>query len=122
LPLFQCATIFVLTPFVTENGDRDGVPNVLVEAMACGLPVVSTAVAGIPELITHNHNGLLAQPHDVEAIAAALATLIDDEAKRRRLGLAARRTVVEQFDVRMGAQQMAMLFDKVSKGEPWVLS
>ena len=51
IPIFQRADIFALAPFVTEDGDRDGIPNVLVEAMACGLPVVSTAVAGIPELV-----------------------------------------------------------------------
>lgn len=110
------ATVFALTPFVTEDGDRDGVPTVLVEAMACGVPVVSTTVAGITELVTHDDNGLLAAPHDVAAIAAALATLLDDEPKRRQLATAARRTVAEQFDLRAGAQQLAELFNTTAKG------
>jgi glycosyltransferase involved in cell wall biosynthesis len=110
LPAFQQADLFALTPFVTADGDSDGVPNVLVEAMACGLPVVSTEVAGVPELVTHAHNGLLVPPQDVSAIAAALAALLDDVPRRRRLGAAARQTVVERFDLQAGAQQMAALF------------
>lgn len=110
VPELQAAALFALTPFVTEDGDRDGVPNVLAEAMACGLPVVSTAVAGIPELLRHDENGLLCPARDLEAIAAAIARLLDDEQARRRLGAAARRTVVEQFDLRAAAGQLTELF------------
>lgn len=118
VPEFQRAAIFALTPFVTADGDRDGVPTVLIEAMACGVPVVSTAVAGIPELITHEHDGLLVEPHDVEAMASALATLLDDEHKRKRLGVAARHTVETGFDTRAGAQQIAAMFQAVTAREP----
>lgn len=111
IPVLQRATIFALTPFVTDDGDRDGVPNVLVEAMACGLPVVSTAVAGIPELITHGHDGLLAQPRDVDAVAAQFRTLLTDADVRSALGAAARRTVRERWDLHMAAQQLAALFE-----------
>ena len=111
LPALRRADIFALTPYVTEDGDRDGVPAVLVEAMACGLPVVGTSVAGIPELVTDHHDGVLAQPRDVEGIAAALAALLDDEAKRRQLGEAARQTVEDGFDMRAGARRMAALFN-----------
>jgi glycosyltransferase involved in cell wall biosynthesis len=110
VPVFQRADLFVLAPFVTADGDRDGVPNVLVEAMACGLPVVSTAVSGVPELVHHDANGLLVPPHDVAALAAALAALLDDPLRRARLGQAAQRTVVEHFDLRAGAGQLAALF------------
>ncbi|HWQ11967.1 MAG TPA: glycosyltransferase [Roseiflexaceae bacterium] len=118
LPALQSADIFALTPHVTETGDRDGIPTVLLEAMACGLPVVSTAVAGIPELVRHDHNGLLAAPRDVPAIAASLAALLNDEALRARLGAAARQTAVDNFDLHARARQIAALFDGVLRGEP----
>ncbi len=108
------AAIFALTPFVTADGDRDGVPTVLAEAMACGVPVVSTTVAGIPELVTHGYNGLLTAPHDIENVTAALAALLNDEAKRRQLGSGARNTVIEHFDLRAGVQQLAQLFQAMA--------
>jgi glycosyltransferase involved in cell wall biosynthesis len=112
IPAFQRANIFALASFVTDDGDRDGVPNVLVEAMACGLPVVATAVAGIPELVKHERNGLLVPPHDPEALAGALAELLDDAAKREQYGAMARHTVVESFDLRAAARELAALFGR----------
>jgi glycosyltransferase involved in cell wall biosynthesis len=117
--ILQQADVFALTPCVTEDGDRDGVPNVLVEAMACALPVVTTSVGGIPDLVCHDYNGFMAEPNDVEAIAGGLAALLDDEPRRRRLGEAARCTVVEYFDLYASAQQIALLFERALKGEPW---
>lgn len=118
LPVFQQAAVFALTPFITDDGDRDGVPNVLVEAMACGVPVVSTAVAGIPELVQHDYNGLLVAPHDVPALAGALTALLGDAARRERMGAAARQTVVEHFDLQTAARQLAGLFDHALKSTP----
>jgi glycosyltransferase involved in cell wall biosynthesis len=101
------AQVFALTPCVTGDGDRDGMPNVLLEAMACGLPVVSTAVAGIPELVIHGQNGLLAEPHDVPAIAEHLASLLTDGSLRARLGSRARQDVVANFDREANARRLA---------------
>ncbi|GIV96823.1 MAG: colanic acid biosynthesis glycosyltransferase WcaL [Herpetosiphonaceae bacterium] len=116
VPIFQQADLFALTPFVTEDGDRDGVPNVLVEAMACGLPVVSAAVAGIPELVQHGYNGLLAAPRDIESFAAHMAALLDDAQRRRQLGAAARRTVVEHFDLQQATRRLSALFSQALGG------
>lgn len=118
IPLMQRADIFALAPFVTDDGDRDGVPNVLVEAMACGVPVVSTAVAGIPDLVTHDHNGVLVAARDVGALAAGLADLLDDPDRRRRLGAAARQTVAEHFDLRSAARRIAALLQRRQAASP----
>jgi glycosyltransferase involved in cell wall biosynthesis len=113
LPEFQNADLFALTPAITSDGDRDGVPNVLVEAMACGLPVVSTSVSGVPELVIHGQNGLLFSPGDSKSIAAGMASILSDESERRRMGEAARRTVVECFDLQASAGCLADLFQAV---------
>jgi glycosyltransferase involved in cell wall biosynthesis len=109
IPVYQNATFFVLTPIQTEDGDRDGIPNVLVEAMAVGLPVITTAVSGIPELVEHNQNGLLYQPHDVDGIASGIVDLLRDAEKRGRLGSAASKRVREHFDITQAASRLKAL-------------
>jgi glycosyltransferase involved in cell wall biosynthesis len=107
---YQNANLFILTPIETADGDRDGIPNVLVEAMAVGLPVVTTAVAGIPELVEHDCNGLLYQPHDVEGISSGIVDLLCNPERRRQFGSAASKKVKEQFDVAQAAQRLKTLF------------
>ena len=92
------------------GADRDGIPNVLVEAMAAGTPVVSTCISGIPELIEPGVNGLLVAPDDPVALAGALRTLHGDPALAARLGSAGRATVQERFDGERLARQLADLF------------
>jgi len=96
--VYQQATLFTLPCQIAENNDRDGIPNVLVEAMAMGLPVVSTDISGIPELIEHGVSGLLAPQKDARALAEAIAELLDAPALRQRLGSAAREKVCRLFD------------------------
>jgi glycosyltransferase involved in cell wall biosynthesis len=99
---------------VMSDGDRDGIPNVLVEAMACGLPVVTTAVSGIPELVADGENGLLVPPDDAAAVAAALRRLHDDPELARRLAACGRATVAERFDGDALARRLADLFREVA--------
>jgi glycosyltransferase involved in cell wall biosynthesis len=106
----QSADLFAITPYVTPDGDRDGVPNVIVEALASGLPVVSTDVGGVGEAVRHGHNGFLAAPHDVTAIAGHLRALVADEGLRRRMGAAARATAEEDFDVDRAAARLVGVF------------
>ncbi|RPJ24937.1 MAG: colanic acid biosynthesis glycosyltransferase WcaL [Chloroflexi bacterium] len=110
ISVYQNATLFILTPVQTEDGDRDGIPNVLVEAMAVGLPVITTAVSGIPELVENNLNGLLYQPHDVEGIASGIIELLRNGEKRRQFGGAASKKVREQFDITQAANRLKALF------------
>jgi glycosyltransferase involved in cell wall biosynthesis len=110
ISIYQNASLFALTPVQTEDGDRDGIPNVLVEAMAVGLPVITTAVAGIPELVEHNRNGLLYQPHDVEGISSGIIDLLCTPEKRRQLGDAASKKVNDQFDITQAAKRLKTLF------------
>ncbi|MFN0087654.1 MAG: glycosyltransferase family 4 protein [Blastocatellia bacterium] len=110
--VYAQAAIFVLPCQIAENGDRDGIPNVLVEAMAMGLPVVSTNVSGIPELIDHDVNGWLAPQKDPDALADALALLLKQPALRHRLGLAAREKVCRAFDSEEKIAPLHRLFER----------
>jgi len=89
------AEVFALSPVVLPNGDRDGVPNVLLEAMAAGVPVVASTVSGIPEVVTDGHTGRLVPPQRPDLLADALAQLLTDPTLRSRLGEAGRRHVHE---------------------------
>ncbi|WP_088278336.1 glycosyltransferase [Ideonella sp. A 288] len=92
------AAVYVQPSRVAADGDRDGIPNVLLEAMAVGVPVVATRVSGIPEVVHHRRNGLLVEPDDPAALADAIAHLIESPALGVELGRAARSTVTEHFD------------------------
>jgi len=110
LRAYQEADVFALTPCVTADGDRDGIPNVVVEAMACGLPIVTTSAGGVVEAVQHGVNGLVAAPRDVGTVARHLAELLGDAACRRRLGDTGRRIVEERFDIRSAARRLSSVF------------
>jgi colanic acid/amylovoran biosynthesis glycosyltransferase len=106
----HAATLVYVQPSIrTDSGRQDGIPNTLMEAMASGLPVVSTTVSGIPELVQHEQNGLLVPPRDPVALADAIERLLADADLRRRLGAAARRTVQAEFDLAKTTRQFGAL-------------
>ena len=95
---------------VMEDGDRDGIPNVLVEAMACGTPVVTTPISGIPEVVRDGVNGLLVAPDDPLALADAILRLWRDPELARSLGARGRQTVARELDGNRLGHALADLF------------
>jgi len=111
--LYGVADVFALFCQPASDDDRDGIPNVMIEAMATGLPVVSTRFSGIPELVIDGETGLLADVDDEEGHAAALRRALTDQALRTRLGRAARQKVEREFTVAASVATLARLFDTV---------
>jgi glycosyltransferase involved in cell wall biosynthesis len=95
---------------IAADGDRDGIPTALLEAMASGTPVISTPVSGVPEVITSERNGLLIQPGDPVMLADALDKLLADSQLRNRLARAARANVEKRFTIDRSARQLLTLF------------
>lgn len=108
--LYRAAHAFVIGCRVLPNGDRDGVPNVLVEAMAMGLPVAATNVSALPELAIHGETALTCNPDDPAALAANLRRLLDDPALAGRLAAAARELVGREFDNVANIRRLAAVF------------
>jgi glycosyltransferase involved in cell wall biosynthesis len=110
--LYRQSDLFVLACVVAQSGDRDGMPNVLLEAMAHEIPVVTTMVTGIPELVHDGVTGLLVPERDAGALAHALERLINDAGLRRKLGRQGRQIVVSGFDIHNTAAQLAAAFQE----------
>jgi glycosyltransferase involved in cell wall biosynthesis len=110
LAAYRAADIFMLAAKIAPDGDRDGLPNVLMEAQSQGLACIATALSGIPELIEDGETGLLVPPADPAALAASLARLIADPASRARLGAAGERRVRREFDADAAIEALARRF------------
>jgi colanic acid/amylovoran biosynthesis glycosyltransferase len=100
------AAVFAMPSVVAADGNRDGIPVALMEAMAVGTPVVSTTVSGIPELVRSGWSGLLCEPGDAAALAAHFETLFDDPERGACLAANARATIEEQFDSEREAEKL----------------
>jgi colanic acid/amylovoran biosynthesis glycosyltransferase len=113
--LMEEADVYVLPSIIAPNGQMDGIPLSLVEAMAAGKPVVASALSGIPELVKHETNGLLVDSTHPERIAVAIERLLSDAEFRTRLGHNARQIVAERFYVRRTSAALVELFDRHEK-------
>ena len=109
---YRCADLFALACRITANGDRDGLPNVLVEAASQRLACVSTDISGVPELLSPEETGLLVPTENPIALAQALERLIRDPMLRARLGDAAERRVRSNFDHTASIGQLKQLFQQ----------
>lgn len=108
------SAVFVMPAVKPENGSHDGLPNVVFEAMACGVPVVATDVFGIPEAVDNNVTGLLVPERDPPAIKAAILRLIDDPALACSLAAAARQTAEARFDIHANCSVIFTIFKSAS--------
>lgn len=110
------ADLFVLASRIADDGDRDGLPNVLMEAQSQGLPVVATAVSAIPELVLDGETGLLVPPDDPPALATALSRMLRDPAARKTMGQAGEARVRSAFDLDRCIDRLAVKFGLEAHG------
>ena len=108
-PLYREAEIFLVPSVVAADSDRDALPNVLLEAMASGLPCIGSDTLGIPEVLEHDVSGLLVAPGNPVALARAVEELAADEGRRARLGREARRRVEQNYDRDRCLDQLALV-------------
>jgi len=110
--LLNKASVFAAPCVVAKNGDRDGIPNVILEAMASGVPVVATNVSGLPEVIVDNQTGLVAQPKDPMTLAKAIEKVLKKDVCVDRLTANARRLIEREFDIRKNAEELINILGK----------
>lgn len=115
LAALRKADIFALASKIAADGDRDGLPNVLMEAQSQGLAVMSTNCSAIPELIQHATTGLLVEPGDIAAMTRTLARLIGDPDLRGQLGRAGQARVQAAFSLDAGADRLAARFRRIAR-------
>lgn len=105
------ATMLVAPCIISSDGDRDGLPTVLLEAMAQGLPVISTRVAGIPELVTDGHTGFCIDPEKPGVMADAIERMAGDAVLRKYLALNARKRIEDAFDIDRNTRRLREIFE-----------
>ncbi|MCX6286126.1 MAG: glycosyltransferase [Bacteroidetes bacterium] len=110
------ADVFVHPSRQSANGEKEGIPGAVVEAMASGLPVITTFHAGIPYIIKNNETGLLIRENNIEELTRAIIILAGDASLRKKVGIAAREYALGTLDIRKKEAELEKLYDQVAGG------
>lgn len=116
---YRYADLFVLTPIVAPDGDRDGLPNTIIEAMAAGIPVVATDVGAISELVVDEETGLLAESGNVQQIARCMERALVDQQLRETVSARGLQRVRREYDINRNVGQLGSLFAEVLHLRRW---
>lgn len=109
--MYASADIFVAPSITAKDGDKEGVPTTIIEAMASGIPVIASATSGIPEIIEHNKNGFLVEEKDVDGIRRYIEKLAGNQKKCKEMGKAALKTA-ERYDYKKIAYEYSKIINK----------
>lgn len=115
IQLYDGADVFVAPSVTSENGDEEGTPTVIYEAMSMELPVVATRHAGIPEQVVDGKTGYLVDEHDVDGLCKKLNGLLRDADKRKRLGIHGRKRVCERFDIQGQVRELLAHYQSIQE-------
>lgn len=111
--LYAAAEAFVLPCVIAKNNDRDGIPNVIFEAMAMGIPVISTNVSGVPEAVIDQRTGFCVNPHDPRQLAKSMEFVLNSPEMARELGRAGRHHIEEHFDDKVHMKQLIQMMQRL---------
>jgi colanic acid/amylovoran biosynthesis glycosyltransferase len=112
--LLAQADLLVMPSLIAPSGDRDGIPNVILEALACEVPVVASAISGIPEVIRPPETGWLVEPGNFAALAQALTAALIDPAAARHRASQGREFVSQEFDSEKNCGKLKLLFENAA--------
>ena len=107
--------LLICPSVLSSDGDVDTVPNVLKEAMACGLPVIASDISGIPELVVDGQNGFLTPPNNEEAIAGKMEILLKSKEMRKKMGKDGRDTVINHYNINSWNDTASMIYTNIAK-------
>ena len=110
---FSKAAVFILPCVKAKNGDMDGIPVSLMEAMYLQIPVVSTNISGIPELIENGKEGFLVEPENVEQLVNAIKILLQDEDMRTKMGRRGRKKIEEKFNIHKEVEKLEKVWKEI---------